>query len=166
MAIRARAWGHSTDGQVRDKEKPGPRRAARRRPGQSAGPIARHPRTRGPRSHRRPRSSGITPAVPGPGGRADEKGAGGYNARLAPPGTVQGVAMPRGTPPRLQVVTYSGRHFVMVPLPWAGDLRIYLRGKGVNSSPPEPVDGAVVSVELGRKTDTALVQGFLDGWVK
>ncbi|HKB39366.1 MAG TPA: hypothetical protein VKD72_23210 [Gemmataceae bacterium] len=73
--------------------------------------------------------------------------------------------MPQHTPPRLQVVTYSGRHFVMVPPAWAGDLRIYLRGKGVSSTPPEPFDGAVVSVELGRKSDTTAVQGFLDGWV-
>jgi hypothetical protein len=73
--------------------------------------------------------------------------------------------MPQETPPRLHVVTHSGRHFVMVPPPWAGDLRIFLRRKGVTSSPPEPVDGTLVSVELGRKSDTTAVQGFLDGWV-
>ena len=74
--------------------------------------------------------------------------------------------MPEDTPPRLRVVSKEGRHFVLVPQQWAGDLRIFLRSKGVASSPPEPVDRAVVSVELGRKTDTRAVQGLLDRWVE
>jgi hypothetical protein len=73
--------------------------------------------------------------------------------------------MPEDTPPRLRIVSQEGRYFVLVPPQWAGDLRILLRSKGVTSSPPEPVGGDMVSVELGKKTDTGAVQVLLDGWV-
>lgn len=72
----------------------------------------------------------------------------------------------RTEPPRLHVLTQERHHYIMVPRDWAGDLRIYLRGKGVFSHPPEPYDEDIVSVELDKKADTAAIQVFLDRWDK
>ena len=68
------------------------------------------------------------------------------------------------TPPRLEIVSREGQHYIMVPSRWAGALRTHLQGRGLLVAPPQGVSAGVSSVALGKKTDTQAVQRILDLW--
>jgi hypothetical protein len=67
---------------------------------------------------------------------------------------------------KLKVRTEDGRHFVSAPSDRAEPLRSYLRGHGIQSSPPSPYLTGEDSIELDGKVDVKRIQDLLDGWGK
>jgi hypothetical protein len=63
---------------------------------------------------------------------------------------------------RLKVTTIGGMRYIEVASQDALALQSYLKGRGLDASPPGPCSAGVDTVHLKGNVATDIIQGFLD----